>query len=122
IGSIEGTLTMRPDWTGLPTQGVILLIVAAVATAWAILAPLPGLLVVRDDRDAGQLRGARVRAARVATLACVVAAVGWAGTDGVFVAASASAALLAAGLGGARQRSAGPPSPTGAHGMPATAR
>lgn len=102
VGSIEGTLTLRPEWTAPPLQGQVLLAFAAASTVWLLLAPLPARLRVRSDRRRGQLRSARVRTARVATLACVGAAVAWTGTDGVFALAPASAALLAAGIGGAR--------------------
>lgn len=106
IGSIEGTLTIRPEWSApaIPAQ---VLLACCVAASMALLAwPLPDRLRVRDDRRRGALRGRRIRIARLATIAPVLATVVWIGSDAPFVLASASAALLAAGIGGLGARAA----------------
>lgn len=102
VGATEGTLTPHPGWDDPATLAQVLLASAAAATTWLLVAPLPRRLRARDDRGRGQLRGVRIRTARIATLACVGAAIAWVGVDGAFELAAASAALLAAGLGGAR--------------------
>jgi hypothetical protein len=102
VGSVEGTLTLRPGWPELALQAQVLVAVAAAATVWLLVAHVPTRLRARDDRHGGQLRGARIRSARIVTVAAVVATVAWIGSDAVFSLSAACAALLAAGLGGAR--------------------
>jgi hypothetical protein len=89
---------------GIPQRYLeqVLLALTGAATAWLLIAPLPRVLRARDDRRRGQLHGSRIRVARLATLACVGATIAWMGIDGAFHLSCASAALLAAGLGGAR--------------------
>lgn len=111
IGSVEGTTTFRPGWDDPNTGRLVLLSATALAALLLVLVPLPRRLRVRDDRRHGPLHGARVRAARIVVVGAVVAAVGWMGTDGVFALSSASAALVAAALGGIRQRAAAPTEP-----------
>lgn len=106
VGATEGTLTLRPEWHAPPVQAQLLLALTAIAAVILVARPLPAQLRVRDDRRRARLRGARVRAARIAVLASVLAAVAWTGIEGAFVLGSASAALLAAGIGGTRQRAA----------------
>lgn len=106
VGSTEGTLTLRSAWEdpALPAQ---VLMAATAAAALVLLAwPLPRRLHVRDDRRRGHLRGARIRVARIATVAAVGAGVAWVGTSAMFELSSASAAVLAAALGGAGARAA----------------
>ncbi|MCW2928058.1 MAG: hypothetical protein JWM86_2026 [Thermoleophilia bacterium] len=107
VGALEGTLTLRPGWDDVAVPGQVLITIAGAATAWLVVAPLPARLRTRDDRRRGHLSGDRIRTARVVALAGVLAAVAWVGLDGVFALSSASAALLAAGLGGATARAAG---------------
>lgn len=102
VGATEGTLTLRPGWDDLADQAHVLLALAGAAAAWLLVAPLPRLLRARDDRRRGHLRGVRIRVARLAAFASVAAAIAWVGLDGAFELSAASAALLAAGLGGAR--------------------
>jgi hypothetical protein len=102
VGATEGTLQLRPGWDD-PTQLEQLLVaLTGAVAAWLLVAPLPRRLRARDDRRRGQLHGLRIRTARIAVVACVGAAIAWAGLDGAFELSCASAALLAAGLGGAR--------------------
>lgn len=102
VGATEGTLTLRPELDDASTAAQVLLATTVAAAAWLLLAPIPRRLRSRDDRGRGRLEGHRVRAARVATVAVVAAAVAWTGTDGAFALSSASAAVLAVGLGGGR--------------------
>ncbi len=105
VGSTEGTLTVRTAWED-PTLSAQVLMAATAAAAIVLLAwPLPRRLHVRDDRRRGHLRGPRIRVARIVTVAAVGAAIAWVGTSGVFELSSASAAVLAAALGGAGARS-----------------
>jgi hypothetical protein len=106
VGSTEGTLTVRGGWDdpALPAQALM-----AVAIACALLLlvwPLPRRLRTRDDRRRDQLHGARIRAARVVTIAAVAAAIAWVGTSAPFELSAASAAIVAAALGGAGARAA----------------
>jgi len=103
-GALEGTLTARPRWDDPSMASQALLLVAAAASIWLVLAPLPARLRVRDDRKRGGLRGPRLRSARVAVLACVLATIAWTGTDGAFALSCACAALLVSGLLSARAR------------------
>ena len=106
VGSTEGTLTVRGAWED-PSLAAQVLMASAAAAALVLLAwPLPRRLQVRDDRRRGPLLGARIRVARIVTVAAVGAAIAWVGTSGVFELSSASAALLAAALGGAGARAA----------------
>jgi hypothetical protein len=106
VGSVEGTLTLRPEWNDLAMQAQVLIAFTAAATIWLLLARVPARLRARDDRRRGPLRGPRIRCARIVALAAVLASVAWVGSDGVFTLSAASAALLAAGLGGTRLRAA----------------
>jgi len=107
-GATEGTLTLRPGWDD-PTVLEQLLLAATIATAaWLLLAHAPARLRTRDDRKRGPLLGHRVRSARVAAVACIVAAVAWTGVEGAFALSSVSGAILAVGIGGARMRAARP--------------
>ncbi len=112
VGSTEGTLTVRGGWDdpALAAQAIMLL---AIASALILLVwPLPNRLRVRDDRRRGSLHGSRIRIARVVTIASVVAAIVWVGTSGAFALSSASAAIVAAALGGAGARAARTPDAT----------
>lgn len=101
VGAIEGTLTARPEWNH-PAVGSqvllgLLLVAAVVLVAW----PLPRRLRVRDDRRHGEpLRGARLRVSRIVTVAAIASAVAWTGSGAPFALSSASAAIVAAALGG----------------------
>lgn len=106
VGSVEGTMTARPGFDDHTVAAEVLLAFAGAAAAWLAIRPLPARLRARDDRRRGQLRGTRVRSARIAVAACVLAAIGWTGTDGAFALSAASAALLAAGCFGASARPA----------------
>ncbi|MCW2927321.1 MAG: hypothetical protein JWM86_1289 [Thermoleophilia bacterium] len=109
VGSTEGTLTARGGWED-PALAAQALMALAAGCAIVLLAwPLPRLLRTRDDRRRGPLHGARIRVARVVTIAAVAAAVVWVGTSGVFELSSASAAIVAAALGGAGARAARTP-------------
>jgi hypothetical protein len=102
VGATEGTLQLRPGWDDPALPAQVLIALTGAAAAWLLVAPMPHRLRARDDRRRGQLVGERIRIARVATVACVGAAIAWVGLDGAFELSCASAALLAAGLGGAR--------------------
>lgn len=112
VGAVEGTITLRPEWGDVALQGQVLIALAGAATAWLVVAPLPERLRAKDATRRAHVSGVRVRTARVVTLASVLAAVAWVGLDGVFALSSASAALLAAGIGGATARPARTPDPT----------
>lgn len=109
VGSVEGTLTLRTafDDHALPAQ--VLMAASAAGAAILLAWPLPDRLRVRDDRRRGPLRGARIRVARVAVIAAVAAGVAWVGTSAMFELSSASAALVAAALGGAGARATAEP-------------
>lgn len=100
VGSTEGTLTVRTTWEDPTLPAQVLMAATAAAAVILVFWPLPRRLHVRDDRRRGHLVGARVRVARIVTVAAVGAAIAWVGSSGVFELSSASAALLAAGLGG----------------------
>lgn len=106
VGSTEGTLTVRTAWEDPSLPAQVLLALATAAALVLLVWPLPRRLRVRDDRRRGQLYGARVRTARVVTVASVAAAIAWVGTSGAFELSSASAALVVAALGGAGARAA----------------
>ena len=106
VGSTEGTLTVRGGWDD-PAIGAQALMALGIASALVLLAwPLPRRLRVQDDRRRGHLHGARIRTARVVAIACVAATIGWVGTSAAFELSSASAAIVAAALGGAGARAA----------------
>lgn len=107
VGAVEGTLTARPGWDDPGSPAQVLLALAVAATAWLLAAPLPARLRARSDRGREHLRGQRVRAARAAVVASLLAAVGWTGLDGAFALSAAAGALLAAAAG-ARSRAATP--------------
>lgn len=104
IGAVEGTLTMRFDWDDPVRAEQVLLVVAALGALRLVLTSLPARVRVRDDRRHTWLFGARIRSARVAVVAAVLAAIAWTGIDGAFALSSASAAILVVGLGGVKLR------------------
>ena len=104
VGSTEGTLTVRGGWEDPALLAQVLMLTAAAASVILLAWPLPRRLRMRDDRKRGPLHGARIRTARVAVVAAVAAAIGWVGTSAVFELSAATAALLAAGFGGAGAR------------------
>jgi len=104
VGSVEGTLTPRGGWDHHTLAAQVLMAVSCATAVVLIAWPLPKQLRVRDDRRRGRLRGTRIRAARIAVFAAVLASIPWIGTSAVFELSAASAALLAAGLGGAGAR------------------
>lgn len=111
VGSTEGTLTVRGGWDD-PAFGAQVLMALAAACALVLLVwPLPRRLRVKDDRRRGFLHGARIRTARVVVVASIVASIAWVGSDAVLALSSGSAALIAAGLGGAGARPAREPGP-----------
>ena len=109
VGSTEGTLTLRPEWADHAAPAQVVLALALVGSLVALAWPLPRRLRVRDDRRRGQLHGARIRVARVVVVASVLAGIAWTGSSGAFELASASAALVAVGLGGPGARAERPP-------------
>jgi hypothetical protein len=104
VGSTEGTLTVRGGWDDPSLAAQACMLVAAAGALVLLAWPLPRRLRTRDDRRRDHLHGARIRVARVAVVASVAAAVAWVGTSGVFELSSASAALVAAAIGGAGAR------------------
>lgn len=105
-GATEGTITMRPSWNDPVLLERVLLAAALAAAAVVLFTRAPARTRVRDDRKRGLISGHRVRSARVAALASVLAAVAWSGVDGAFALSSVSGAVLATGVGGARLQAA----------------
>jgi hypothetical protein len=107
VGSVEGTLTLRPGWDDPEMGAQVLFALLGAAMLVLVAWPLPRRLAVRcDRRSGGRLQGTRLRIARLAAVTCVLSAVVWTGTDGVFALSSAAAAIVAAALGGCGARSA----------------
>ena len=106
IGSVEGTLVVHGGWDDHATAAVTIMGLAAVGAVWILLVPLPARLRARTDRTDESLYGTDVRTARFAVVGSVIATIVWTGTDGAFLLSSASAAILATALGGARVRAA----------------
>lgn len=104
IAVTEGTLTMRFDWDDPVRAEQVLLVIAALAALRLLFTSLPARVRVRDDRRRTWLFGARIRSARIAVVASVLAAIAWTGVDGAFALSSASAAILVVGLGGVKLR------------------
>ena len=104
IGALEGTLTMHPGWDDPVRAEQVLLIVLAIGAVRLVVTALPARVRVRDDRRRAWLVGTRIRSARVATVAAVLAAIAWTGIDGAFALSSVSAAILVVGLGGVKLR------------------
>lgn len=101
VGAVEGTLTTRPGWDDPALGSQVLLALLAAAALVVVAWPLPRRLRVHDDRRHGEpLRGPRLRSSRVAAIAAIAAGLIWVGTDAPFALSSASAALVAAALGG----------------------
>ncbi|MCW2972772.1 MAG: hypothetical protein JWN72_1045, partial [Thermoleophilia bacterium] len=71
IGSVEGTTTFRPGWDDPNAGRLVLLAATGLAALVLLVTRLPARLRVRDDRRRGPLHGSRVRAARIAVVACV---------------------------------------------------
>ncbi len=84
VGALEGTLTARPGWGDHAVAAQVVLAIALVAAALLLAWPSPP----------------RLRTARFAVVACVLAAVAWTGTDGAFALSSACAAIVASAIGG----------------------
>jgi hypothetical protein len=109
VGSTEGTLTLRPDWDDPAMGAQVLLAILGAAMLVLVAWPLPRRLAVAcDRRRGGKLQGVRLRSSRLAAVSCVLAGIAWTGTDGVFELSAASAAIVAASLGGRGARAAGP--------------
>ncbi len=106
VGSTEGTLTLRGGGEDLSLAAQVLMLATGAAAVALLVWPLPRRLHVHDDRRRDHLHGARIRTARVATVASIAAAIAWVGTSGAFELSSACAALVAAALGGAGARAA----------------
>lgn len=101
VGAVEGTLTTRPEWSAPGLGAQVLLALLAMSAVVLVAWPLPRRLRVSDDRRDGEpLLGPRLRVGRIVTVASIAAGVAWAGSDAPFALSSASAAIVAAALGG----------------------